>query len=101
MTPNKKFKNFEFFQNSLNILNVTFGETTFGPGGNGVYFWGNNVYLWVFSKILGFVEFIFFVAEGGLGTLWVGGPLCAGVFENSNIQAPTRNSKTLNSSKLP
>ena len=55
--------------------------------GDDVYFWGykisswgNNVDFWVFSKILGFLEFNF-CWWGRFGTLWVGGA-SQGFFEN-------------------
>ena len=65
MTPNRKFKNFKFFPNFRNILNVYFW-------GDNVYFWGDNVDFWEirftlnweFSKILGFWDF-FFCRWGG------------------------------------
>ena len=54
--PTGNLKNSKFFQRSLNILNV--------------YFWGDNVYFGVFSKILGFGEFLFVAGGGGGAGFW-------------------------------
>ena len=66
----ENFKNFQFFKNSLKILNVYFG-------GKNVYFWGNSVYFGGFSKIFGIFVF---VAGWVFGLRGSGAPV--GVFEN-------------------
>ena len=76
--PIRNFKNFQFFRNSLKKLNVYFWGDSLSFGADNVYFWGNKVHSKGFSKILVFWEFLF-CGWGGLGTLWVGGPI--GVFE--------------------
>ena len=56
-------------------ITFTLGEITFTFGAITFTFWGSKG----FSKILGFLELIFY-CSGGFGALWVGGPI--GVFEN-------------------
>ena len=65
-----KIGQFQFFQNSLKVLNVYFW-------GDSIYFWGNKVYFWGNTKNLGFLDF--FCCWGGLGLCGSGGPV--GVFE--------------------
>ena len=78
------------------ILNVYFWGDNVYFGGNNIYFWGINVYFWVFSKTVGFFEFIF-CCWGGFGTLWVRGA-CRG-FQKCLTPIPslTANRKCINS----
>ena len=52
VTPNRKFQKLEILPKFPRILNVYFW-------GDNVYFWGNKVHSRGFSKILGFLEFLF------------------------------------------
>ena len=66
-TPQQKISKTLILPNSLERLNVSFG-------GNDVYFGGNNVYFWVFSKILGFWEFLFLLLGGFWDSVGRGDP---------------------------
>ena len=64
--PNRNFQKPEILPNFPKILSVYFwGDNDYFWGDN-VYLWGKNVYSRGFSKMVGFLEFIF-VAVGGFG----------------------------------
>ena len=75
--PTENFKNIEFFEDTLKIHNVYFW-------GDSVYFWGDNVYFGRnsvyfggskgFSKIFGFLGFLFSLLRGFWGSVGRGAP---------------------------